>query len=291
MNSGDSICASCSVGCNTRVDSDRQNRIKRVKPRRNDAVNKEWMCDHGRLDFEYVYADDRLNLCRQREVRGDKWRDLPERQLGWRDLPWNEAYKVIAERIFVQDTVYLVSFWNTTELFERLADEISSVPSARLAGFGRPATDDQVFPGFTIHGDKNPNRAGFEEIFGKQALNLAGLIAGERIRNLVVISNVPDFAPDEELRAVLDHADCISVFDFYEGELARHPAVDLAIATLTHFEKSGSFVNRQGLRQRFKAAIEPVAFGRSTMEIIDRVKELRIGIRPRHTGAATPSQT
>ena len=32
MNSRESICASCAIGCNTRVDSDKQNLIKRVKP-------------------------------------------------------------------------------------------------------------------------------------------------------------------------------------------------------------------------------------------------------------------
>ena len=29
-------------------------------PRRNDAVNDTWMCDHGRLDYKFVDAPDRL---------------------------------------------------------------------------------------------------------------------------------------------------------------------------------------------------------------------------------------
>jgi NADH-quinone oxidoreductase subunit G len=270
MTSKESICASCSVGCNTRVDSDKQNQIKRVKPRRNNAVNKEWMCDFGRLDFEYVYTDKRLNLCKTRATPGERWRELP----------WKEAYKTIAGRIFDSNTVYLVSYWNTTELFERIADELNQVPNARIAGFGKARVEDQVFPGFTISGDKNPNRRGFDEIFANSAVALADLAAeSARIKNLVVISNVPDFALTDELSAILDHADRITVLDFYESEFVQHAAVDLAVATLTHFEKAGSFLNRQGLRQPFKAAIEAASFGRSTMEIIDRVKELRVHAR------------
>ena len=256
MNSRESICASCAIGCNTRVDSDKQNLIKRVKPRRNNAVNKEWMCDFGRLDFEYVTTEHRLNLCRTRESANAAWRELP-------------------------DTVYLISYWNTTELYESLASELSQVSGARVAGFGKAQIEDQVFPGFTISGDKNPNRAGFDELFGNAAVAPADLArGGGRIKNLVIVSNVPDSAAiAAELRPVLDLADQISVFDFYESDFVKHPGTTVAAATLTHFEKSGSFVNRQGLRQHFKAAIEPASFGRSVTEIIDRVRELRVPAR------------
>lgn len=54
LHSGKSLCSDCSVGCNTRVDMDAKNQIKRIVPRRNDEVNKEWMCDYGRLSFPYV---------------------------------------------------------------------------------------------------------------------------------------------------------------------------------------------------------------------------------------------
>lgn len=267
MSSKDSICASCSIGCNTRVDSNKQNQIKRIKPRRNNAVNKEWMCDFGRLDFEYAYVDSRLNLCKTRDANASG---------RWREIPWNDSYKAIAERLFEADTTYLLSYWNTTEVYEQLADEFNQLPGARVVGFGKAQVDDQVFPGFTISGDKNPNRAGFEEIFANQATALSALAGeNERISNLVVISNVPDFELTDELKAVLDRADRITVLDFYESDFAKHPGVDLTVATLTHFEKAGSFVNRQGMRQHFKAAIEPVSFGRSTTEIVDRVRELK----------------
>jgi len=54
-----SVCPSCSNGCNITVHHYR-NRIWRLVPQRNDAVNQTWMCDHGRLNYEYVNAPDRL---------------------------------------------------------------------------------------------------------------------------------------------------------------------------------------------------------------------------------------
>ena len=47
----DSICPGCSTGCNVKV-AERDGKIVNVKARRNDAVNKEWLCDEGRYGFE-----------------------------------------------------------------------------------------------------------------------------------------------------------------------------------------------------------------------------------------------
>src|SRR5262249_44309910 len=55
----ESVCASCSNGCNIMVHHYR-NRIWRMTPRRNDAVNETWMCDHGRLNYQYVNSPERL---------------------------------------------------------------------------------------------------------------------------------------------------------------------------------------------------------------------------------------
>jgi len=51
-----SVCAGCARGCGTYVDvSTVDNRVYRVRPRCNDAVNGPWMCDAGRLTFKQVH--------------------------------------------------------------------------------------------------------------------------------------------------------------------------------------------------------------------------------------------
>lgn len=46
----DSICPGCSTGCSVKV-AERDGQVVQVKARRNDAVNKEWLCDEGRYGF------------------------------------------------------------------------------------------------------------------------------------------------------------------------------------------------------------------------------------------------
>ncbi len=55
----ESVCASCSRGCNielTTMDND----IKRLQPRANAEGNQHWMCDEGRLNHKYVASERRL---------------------------------------------------------------------------------------------------------------------------------------------------------------------------------------------------------------------------------------
>lgn len=55
----DSICPGCSTGCNVKV-AERDGKIVNVKARRNDAVNKEWLCDEGRYGFDRFLPANRV---------------------------------------------------------------------------------------------------------------------------------------------------------------------------------------------------------------------------------------
>ncbi len=48
-----SICQGCSTGCNIEVHH-KDNRIWRIVPRHNEAVNKYWMCDDGRFTYNSI---------------------------------------------------------------------------------------------------------------------------------------------------------------------------------------------------------------------------------------------
>jgi len=50
----------------------------------------------------------------------------------------------------------------------------------------------------------------------------------------------------------------------------------VALPTLTTFEKSGAFVNKDGVHQKYLPVIEPVNFGRHEAEIFnDLARELQ----------------
>src|SRR6185437_5243612 len=61
MDRSASVCPSCSQGCNMIVET-RDNVVVRLRPRANDAVNKYFMCDHGRLNYRWMNRQDRIDV-------------------------------------------------------------------------------------------------------------------------------------------------------------------------------------------------------------------------------------
>src|SRR3989338_5459563 len=59
----ESICPSCSQGCNIKV-SVLNNEVKRLEPRFNPDVNQYWMCDEGRMNYKYINSPLRLRTAK-----------------------------------------------------------------------------------------------------------------------------------------------------------------------------------------------------------------------------------
>lgn len=90
-----SVCAGCSTGCNLRIDhssrplgggipgySAREGEIYRTVGRRNEAVNRSWLCDEGRLSFHSL----------------GRWPRQGEARFGEQTLSVDEALARIASR-------------------------------------------------------------------------------------------------------------------------------------------------------------------------------------------------
>lgn len=67
----DSICTGCSTGCNVKV-AERDGEIVVVKARRNDHVNKEWLCDEGRYGFGRFLPKNRITTSYANTTSGEK---------------------------------------------------------------------------------------------------------------------------------------------------------------------------------------------------------------------------
>ena len=254
LHSNPSVCADCAVGCNSRVDMDAKNLIKRIVPRRNDAVNKSWMCDHGRLSFGYTHE----NRLQKPKVHG-------------KDASWKEARAAALELLSAPHSVALVSAWNTNEAMSAMKEFLNTeFPSIRIFGYANKTEADQTFPGFTISGDKNPNRAGLKQVLGVDPEASIQALAAENaaIGTLFLVHNIPGFELTRELKAIMDRAQNVVLLDFASGELLRYGNVAVALPTLTSFEKSGTFVNRQGIAQSFEPVMEPVTYGMPETEIV-----------------------
>lgn len=245
LNRKPSLCADCSVGCNTRIDSDRAGNIMRIVPRRNDQVNKEWMCDHGRLSFEMVHRD-RLTEALIRGASAEK----------------QEAVELAAALLAgARRPLILVSAWTPLGGLEAAKKLKETVAGARISAYAKAVQADQVFPGFTISGDRNPNRRGVARTLGIE--NIEADLKSQAPGDIVlVIGNIPDFQPDAALQALLDGAEKLIVLDFGRGALVEHARTVVALPTVPHYERDGVFINRQGIEQRFEAAVPTAGEGR-----------------------------
>jgi len=86
----ESTCTTCSVGCRITIDASRD-QVLRYAGVDNDAVNWGWLCDRGRFNFEAVNSEDRLGapLVRKPGSAGD---ELVE-------VSWSEALDAAAAAI------------------------------------------------------------------------------------------------------------------------------------------------------------------------------------------------
>ncbi|HEX5871740.1 MAG TPA: 2Fe-2S iron-sulfur cluster-binding protein, partial [Longimicrobium sp.] len=73
-----SLCPNCTQGCNVRLET-RDNQVMRIKPRPNPEVNSHWMCDFGRLNYQWINRVDRVEAPLVRDAAG---RHVP---MSWAD--------------------------------------------------------------------------------------------------------------------------------------------------------------------------------------------------------------
>jgi len=97
--------------------------VKRIAPRENEAINETWIADRDRFSYEAIYSPERLQRPAVREGGS------------WRDLGWDEALELAAERLRSSgngSTGFLASPSSTVEEGHLLAKIAAHLGSANL---------------------------------------------------------------------------------------------------------------------------------------------------------------
>ena len=238
-----SVCPNCSQGCNMIVET-RDNMVVRLRPRPNDAVNKYFMCDHGRLNYRWLNRQDRVDVPMVRQgatLAGADWQ-----------IAIDAAAKVLAgKRAFA-----LVSPMLSNEALYLLAELVKKTGGA--GAFRVPEGEEAPLPGvkdLSLRRDRAANGRGAELMgFTRSATPLSGLGAGD----VLIVA-------DEELAGVdapdVGKASAVIVFGTTLPAWARHiAAVVLPIANFA--EEEGTFTNLRGRVQRFMQAKAAPGFAR-----------------------------
>ncbi len=265
-----SICPECSKGCNTRIDS-LDNEIKRIIARRNDVVNKSFMCDHGRLSFDYIYSENRLQTPK-----------LKGKEISWKEAI--ESFKLKIEDYVNKSAklAILVSAWNSNEtlyILKRL--KIDFFKYCEFFFYSKAQEPEQLFPQFKINADKNPNINGIRVIYDidhldeKPVTDLINKIQKGEITGLLIVGGLPDGSMPKELSNINGKLENLIVIDHTKSILSDE--ADLLLPSLTYAEKSGSYINDKNRLQRVFAAINPVTNGKPEDVIIQELMRVLSG--------------
>lgn len=263
LNGTDSVCASCSRGCNIRVDT-LDDKVKRLVPRRNDHVNGHWMCDEGRLNYKYATDPKRLREFRRSNDDGRK-------------SSFTSTMEALTERFrevkrMGGTVVGVCSAWMTNEelwLFRKLVvEELGAKAVGCLVKPDGPSW--RARNGFRIEADRNPNRRGVEAILGKEVLE-GGMEAvirtfkHDEVALAYIANGIPGYAGPSYWTDALRSAKTCVVQDILDGPLAE--AAHVVLPGATPFEKDGTYVNVDGRIQRLRAACDPPARATRDIEI------------------------
>jgi NADH-quinone oxidoreductase subunit G len=253
----ESICTGCAKGCNIEAHH-KGDVLYRYKPRVNDAVNRAWLCDIGRLEYRKA-NEGRLLTPFVREGGVEKIAS-PGALIADVALALSraaEAVGVIASPQSSNEELYLV---------RRIARELLATPNfcftSRTPGPG--FADD-----FLIQADKNPNTRGavLLGIPGDAAFDaLIGRIAAGEIRALLVFGNTLGAFEDEETAALLSKVPFVAQVGTNAGPVSR--AAHAVLPSASFVERAGTFTNHAGRVQRFHAGFPPRGKARDPIEIL-----------------------
>jgi NADH-quinone oxidoreductase subunit G len=242
LSSARSVCAGCSRGCNLFLDYMRDGTY-RFRPRENEHVNQEWMCDEGRLSYK-SYNDGRVL-----EPRVGKGKAT-------RAAAVAEAARVLRAHSGAGTLAFLAS--PTASLEDLLAAALVARDGLGLSEVfvgGRP---DGWHDDFLRRADQNPNRAGLDLVaraFGlavRPVADLAAAVAAGKVKGVWAVGAE---LPDPALAAALGRAEALVVQAVNEGPLSAAATVLLPASAVP--ESDGTFVNFEKRPQRFEMAYWP----------------------------------
>jgi NADH-quinone oxidoreductase subunit G len=259
-----SICTSCATGCNTLIGT-REDVIYRQTPRENDAVNSCWMCDYGRLNFDYVESERRLlepRIFHDGKLVSSDWKSaITHAALQLKHFSGWEIAIVASGRMTNEE------LWLTAQLARLLIVQwIDIVPR-------RGISDDIL-----LSADRNPNTNGARLLGitadpGAKLPAIAEAISSGQVKALIVLGENPT-------RFGISVRQLANLPSFIVMDILPNEATEHATALLPSFafaEKRGSMINGKGRLQRLNRAVRAPGRARDDWEILRDLNQALTG--------------
>jgi NADH-quinone oxidoreductase subunit G len=251
LSAAPSVCTGCSRGCNTFADWMGQETY-RYRPRENEAVNKSWMCDQGRLSYKYLNKARALVPVSGRQGAAAAGTAVAEVT---RLDALQAAAKALKSAGAGKVAVLASPVASNEDLLSALSFAKLSLGAKEIFVGGRP---DGAADHYLMTADKNPNRKGLELVAAGLGLALrpfADLVKGLESRQVKALYAVGCEVPSASEEAF---ARLVGGLDVFVAQAMNESAVTAQATVLlpasVHVEDEGSFVQLDGLIQRFRKA-------------------------------------
>jgi NADH-quinone oxidoreductase subunit G len=249
----DMICHGCSTGCNVNANV-RDNKMYRYMVRENPDLGMYFICDTGRFDLDWM-NENRLLSYYNNGISSTSTLVIPEIA----DL-WNQAKSI----------GILGGGSETNENLESIQKTLKPFSASKEIRWESRVTDAQYKEteqvDFLLTKDRHPNTRGCVDL---------GIITKDRVSGIVKDFNQSNldllFIIKEELPAGIDPSRLNRVVLIETNLVDAVKSVGYSIPTQIFAEQSGSFTNKNGLKQTFPKAIEPVQGLLNTSMIFDRL--------------------
>jgi NADH-quinone oxidoreductase subunit G len=253
-----SICPGCSKGCNTILDvmkhdklnlEDLVDTVYRIRPRDNIAVNQYWICDDGRYYLETYKNRKRISVPHAKNIGQLEERSWDQVILKFRDL----LKSAPPENVLLVGSPYASNEENYLLLKLAQANQYKTDLIKPETGETQTFQTAQNKYPFTIENEKAPNYHGALQIF-----NIPEERAGKQIEpgcvKVIVFLNERNMPDTDKLRSDNPH---IEIIVLSTHEWTGFKDADMVLPSAMFTETSGTYMNKDGLVQKFDRAIFP----------------------------------
>ena len=259
-----SFCTSCATGCNTLIGT-REGAIYRQTPRENDAVNSCWMCDYGRLNFDYLQGEHRL------------LEPLVRKENKLEPVTWAEALSSVVAllRPYVGWQIAILASGRMTNeelwLTARLAESLG-ITLLDIVPHTGPGDD------ILLSEDRNPNTSGaqllqVESPNNRRLSDIREAVWSGQVQALISLGENP-------LESGLTAAQLARLPVYIAMDLLENSSTIYASAVLPSLgfaEKRGSMINGKGRLQRLNRALPAPGAARDDWEILRDLQQALTG--------------
>jgi NADH-quinone oxidoreductase subunit G len=257
-----SVCPGCSMGCNIEIHWNKQRpyqtpgeRVMRIKPRFNEAVNKWWVCDEGRYGYRFIDKDRILKPLKR--VDGSL-----------QETSWDEAIEQAALLLSQTKGVGVIASTNLTNedlwIVKEIFEKQLPVQTMAYAWTKKPGYQDQ----FLIKSDKSPNTRGAQALgFQNKAQEIFSAALKGQIKTLILFGhNLIELLGKDTADRIRSNVENIMIIGSN-----RHEGLSLSnwvLPSTVYAEKDGTFINVQGRVQRIFRTFASLGEAREEWEIL-----------------------